>query len=166
VIRRRIPRELRPERRPGGLRRALRLLAIGLGLVLVATAAVPAVGVLIAVAYWLLLASVLAVAGAVAAGPVRRHAPAAAAWLVAALVAAGRWVGAHCPPWLLAALARTVGLLARAARVGGRLLGRRRPRVLVAAIAAPRVPVAALPPAPADTGRNRDRDEAPWGWTA
>ena len=148
MIGRRIPRELRPERRPGGLRRALRGLGIALGVVLVATSVVPAVGVLIAAVFWLLLAAVLAVAAAAAADPVRRWSPVLAVWLV---TAAG-WVARHCPPWLLAGL----GVL-------GGLWRRPRRRVLVAAIAPPRVPLAALPPAPSDAPSNGDQ---PWGWAA
>ncbi len=148
MIGRRIPRELRPERRPGGLRRALRWLGIALGVVLVATAVVPAVGVLIAAVFWLLLAAVLTAAAAAAAGPVRRWSPV----LAAGLATAAGWVARHCPPWLLAA-----------AGVLGGLVRRPRPRVLVAAIAPPRVPLAALPPAPSDTSSDRAQ---PWGWAA
>lgn len=161
--RRRIPRELRPERAPGGLRRALRWLAIGAAVVLVATAAIPAVGVLIAVVFWLLLAAVLGVASAVAAGPVRRWAPVLVGRLMTGLAPAARWSAAHSPRWLLVPLAALVRL--PAALLPG-LLGwllrrsRRRRRELVPAIALPRVPVAALPPAlPPPEGE-------PWTWAA
>lgn len=147
MSRRRIPRELRPVRAPGGLCRVLRWLAIGAAVVLVATAAIPAVGVLIAALFWLLLAAVLGIAGALAAGPVRRWAPV----LVGVGMTAVRWSAAHSPRWLLAVLAALAGLMRRS---------RRRRRELVPAIALPRVPVAALPPA------REPRDGERWEWAA
>lgn len=155
MSRRRIPRELRPERTPGGVRRALRWLAIGAAVVLVATAAIPAVGVLIAIVFWLLLAMVLGVAGALAAGPVRRSAPLVAG----ALMTAARWGAAHSPRRLLALLAAAGRLPAALLAVLGRRSWRRR-REVVPAIALPRVPVAALPPA------REPRDGERWEWAA
>lgn len=155
--------ELRPRRAPGRLRLVLRWLAITSAVVLVATAAVPAVGMVIAIVFWLLLAASLTVAAAALAGPARRAVPVVAGVLAPVLATATAWATAHRPRWLAAPFrfvsrataALTTALVAAVVAVLPRWARRRR-RDLVPAVALPRVPLAALPPA------EPHRDRNPW----